>query len=59
MEEGREGGRGGRSREEGEGKGGREGWMDDCYSYSNNDTTNPLSFPLHYLNCSHVLRNNV
>ena len=58
----REGGEGGRSREEGDGgreggeggRGGREGGRDDCYTYSNSDTTNPLSFPLQYLNSNHV-----
>ena len=55
--EGREGGReGGRSREEGEGgrEGGREGGTDDCYTYYNSDTANPLSFPLQNLNSNHV-----
>ena len=51
---GREGGRRGRGRE-----GGRAGGRDDCYTYSNSDTTNPLSFPPQYLNSSHILRNNV
>ena len=31
-----------------------EGGRDDCYTYSNTDTTNPLSFPLQYLNSNHV-----
>ena len=31
-----------------------EGGRDDCYTYSNSDTTNPLSFPLQYLNSNHV-----
>ena len=57
--EGGRGGRGGReggvAMEEGEGgreggKGGREGGRDDCYTYYNSDTTNPLSFPLQYSN---------
>ena len=69
MEGGLEGGEGGRGgggrglREVGEGEreggGGREGGRDDCYTYSNSDTTNPLFFPPQYLNSSHVLRNNV
>ena len=46
-EGGREGGSGGR---EGWRDGGREGGTDDCYTYSNNDTTNSLSFPPQYLN---------
>ena len=48
-----EGGREGRGREGGrEVEGGREGegGRDDCYTYSNSDTTNPLSFPPQYLN---------
>ena len=32
----------------------REGGRDDCYTYSNSDTTNPLSFPQQYLNSNHV-----
>ena len=61
MEGGREGGREGREGGRGRGRGregGREGWReggseggrDDCYTYSNSDTTNPLSFPPQYLN---------
>ena len=34
-------------------EGGREGGG-DCYTYSNSDTTNPLSFPPQYLNSNHV-----
>ena len=49
MEGGREGGKGWR-----EGGGWREVGRDDCYTYSNSDTTNPLSFPLQYLNSNHV-----
>ena len=45
-EGGREGGWGGRGRE---GRG-REGGRDDCYTYSNSDTTHLLSFPPQYLN---------
>ena len=50
----REGGEGGEGRG-GEGRGGREGGReeggrDDCYTYSNSDTTNSLSFPPQYLN---------
>ena len=30
--------------------GAREGGMTACYTYSNSDTTNPLSFPPQYLN---------
>ena len=32
----------------------REGGRDDCYTYSNSDTTNPLFIPLQYLNSNHV-----
>ena len=56
-EGGREGGRGGREWMEGgrqEGEGGREGGRDDCFTYSNSDTTHPLSFPPQYLNSNHV-----
>ena len=58
----REGGREGGEGRGGEGKGGEgrggegrggEG-RDDCYTYSTSDTTNPLSFPLQYLNSNHV-----
>ena len=28
----------------------REGGRDDCYTYSNSDTTNSMSFPPQYLN---------
>ena len=48
--EGESGGREG-GRDVGEGG---EGGRDDCYTYSNSDTTNPLSFPPHYLNSNHV-----
>ena len=44
MEGGREGWR----------EGGREGGMTVIQSYYNSDTTNPLSFPLQYLNSNHV-----
>ena len=60
----REGGEGGREGRRGR-EGGRDGWKeggrDDCYTFSNSDTTYPLSFPLQYLNSNHVyvLRNNV
>ena len=54
MEGGMEGrgGRVGRKGREG-GWGGREGGMTVIH-YSNSDTTNPLSFPPHYLNSNNV-----
>ena len=55
-EGGREGGRGGEGRggEGGRREGCREGGRDDCYTYSNSDTTNPLSFPTQSVNSKHV-----
>ena len=47
-------GGGGREGRDGGREGGMEGGRDDCYTYSNSDTTNPLSFPLQYLNINHV-----